>query len=154
MVHNFNNNEFHIPLNMGIWDVLERCNISRNTLAPSSQDLSPWGLQMAAHAPRPCPVLERDGGCAHQHGAHAVPLHVWLKMFLCWEVGKLLHILCHGPLTEPHGLHSSEKERWKSGVYGGFYCSFQSVRKRRWLIHSGKSTYVSEGELSKLIGKD
>lgn len=83
---------------------------------------------MVTHAPRPYPILERDRRCAYQHRAHVVRLYFWLRVFLSWEVGKMLHSLCQVPLTEPHDWHESENERWKSGVYDGFYCSFKSVR--------------------------
>lgn len=59
---------------------------------------------------------------------HAVHLYFWLRIFLSWEVAKKLGILCQVPFTEPHGLHGSENERWKNGVYDGFYCSFMSIR--------------------------
>ena len=54
----------------------------------------------------------------------AMHLYFRLRIFLCWEGGKTSRILCQVSLTRPHGLHGSEKKRWKSDVYGGFYHSF------------------------------
>lgn len=71
---------------------------------------------------------ERLKGVTISTRRHAVHLYFWLRIFLRWEVAEKLGILCQVPCTEPHGLHGSENERWKNGVYDGFYCSFMSIR--------------------------